>query len=405
MSIVGSKLIGSCSIPLDKAMQLICNDMENLVLSVPSIHGERGNLTIFNMMGSEIGKIELSFRLLSLGVGLIPHIPDNAVVKFKQKTISLDEPKDAIKAKEMADVVLQDIQAVDKPIQVDIFTPGPTVEQIMQTDDEQLQMVAMQTQKGKEQKLKHRNKLLEMADEFFVSNTVCPPPLYFNSEAEPRKPIKPGLTSSDGDFQLTAARDRQGLFVNGASAIGEKSASYNNTFFEDEEDNYSEFSDSTIRHEDKFLDSETEEFVDFTTSKITTKRKPLRKTLLKLLPEESRSQLVARAASFQAPTIVRNMTQFPLINALLSEIVNLQGLGGQMSQVIPSGTPKKTQKMRSPWEESSSPKSPGKQEARKEFLHMKATPRGEHEHTEGGSGYHKGKRSYTIVKHRERLLI
>ena len=389
-------MLGSCSVPLDDSTQLICNDVENLGLSVPSVHGEKGDFTIFNMMGSEIGKVKLGFRLLSLGVGLMPHIPDNAVVKFKEKTISLDESREASKARDTANMVLHDIQAADKPVQVDIFTPGPTVEQIMQTENEQLQTTATQTSKEKRRKKKFGHKSSDLVDDIFVTNTVCPPPLYYNSEAEPKKPMKSGLTFADGIFQYNPASNTQEYFVNGATAVGEGFPRYNDAFQEDYEDEYSEYSDSTIRHEDRFSDSDIEEVVDFGSSKITSQQKLTRKTLLKSTPEESRTQLVSRAKSFQNQNVLYNVTQFPLINALLSEIVNLQGMGPQVSQIITPDTAsqvqQKSQRIRSAWEGLGSPKSARRQETREEFLSRIATPRGEHEH-EGDPGYHKGKRS------------
>ena len=198
----------------------------------------------------------------------MPHIPDNAVVKFKEKTISLDECKEASKAKDKANVVLHDIQAADKPVQVDIWTPRPTMEQILQTENGQPQTTATQTSKEKQRKNKFRNKSSNLVDDIFVTNTVCPPPLYYNSEAEPKKPIKPGLTFADGDFEYNPTRNTQEYYVNGATATGEVFPRYNHAF-EDDEDKYSEYSESTIRHEDRFSDSDVEEVVDFGASKIT----------------------------------------------------------------------------------------------------------------------------------------
>ena len=265
----------------------------------------------------------------------------------------------------------------------------------MQTENGQLQTTATQTSKGKQKKNKFRNKSSDLVDDIFVTNTVCPPPLYYNSEAEPKKPMKPGLTFADGDFQYNPTRNTQEYFVNGATAADEVFPRYNHAF-EDDEDKYSEYSESTIRHEDRFSDSDVEEVVDFGASKITSQRKPLRKTLLKSTSEESRTQLVSRTKSFQTPNGLGNMMQFPLINALLSEIVNLQGLGPQVSQIITPDTASQVQqkspRIRSALEDSSSPKSARRQETREEFLSRIATPRGEHEH-EADPGYHKGKRS------------
>ena len=356
-------------------MLKICNYVENLGLSVPSVHGEKGDFAIFNMMGSKIGNVQLGFRLLSLGVGLIPHIPDNAVVKFKEKTIESTESKEECKARETADMVLHDIQAIDRPVQVDLFTPGPTIEQIMQTESEQLQTAATQTFKHKSKKKRSRS-----VDDMFITNTICPPPLFYNSTMEPRKPVKPGLTFTDGVFEADLASSSH--FINGAVITNEDDSN---------EDKYSEYSDSTIRHEDKFSDSDIEDMVDFGNSKITSQKKPLRKTLLKSSPEESRLKLFERATSIQTPNVLGNLAQFPLINALLGEIINLQGINSHKDTV--DHIKPKSPRVRSAWEVSRSPTSARRESNREEFLQRLATPRREHERPEGDSGYHKGKRS------------
>ncbi|KAK3089350.1 hypothetical protein FSP39_002957 [Pinctada imbricata] len=75
------KLLGNSTLPLDEVMGEITEDIKNMGHTVPSVHGDKGLFKIFSLMGKEIGYIVMGFRLLSLGPGLIPHIPDSAIAK------------------------------------------------------------------------------------------------------------------------------------------------------------------------------------------------------------------------------------------------------------------------------------------------------------------------------------
>ena len=79
------KLLGNSTIGLDCTMEAVYDDICKLGLSVPSVHGEKGVYKIYNLMGAEIGQVVLGFRLRSLGVALLSHIPDHAFVKLAKK--------------------------------------------------------------------------------------------------------------------------------------------------------------------------------------------------------------------------------------------------------------------------------------------------------------------------------
>jgi hypothetical protein len=68
-------------------MRDIMEDIRRLGDTVPSVHGDKGLFKVFNLMGKEIGYIILGYRLMSLGSGLIPHIPANAIVKRQSDSI------------------------------------------------------------------------------------------------------------------------------------------------------------------------------------------------------------------------------------------------------------------------------------------------------------------------------
>ncbi|KAM9345451.1 microtubule-associated protein 10 [Symphorus nematophorus] len=68
------KLVGTSLISLAKVMDRIRQDVTERGASSPSSHGERGVVGICSLTGEKIGSISLSFKVLSLGTSLLPHI-------------------------------------------------------------------------------------------------------------------------------------------------------------------------------------------------------------------------------------------------------------------------------------------------------------------------------------------
>ncbi|KAM3605937.1 uncharacterized protein V6R79_007653 [Siganus canaliculatus] len=71
------KLIGTSLVSLAKIMDKIQQDVTEHGTSAPSSHGERGMVSTYNLKGEKIGSISLSYKLLSLGVSLLPHVVDS----------------------------------------------------------------------------------------------------------------------------------------------------------------------------------------------------------------------------------------------------------------------------------------------------------------------------------------
>lgn len=70
------KCVGTSLVSLAKAMDRIRQDVSERGVSTPSSHGERGVVGVCNLMGENIGSISLSYKLLSLGASLLPHITE-----------------------------------------------------------------------------------------------------------------------------------------------------------------------------------------------------------------------------------------------------------------------------------------------------------------------------------------
>lgn len=375
------KLIGSCTIPLDMTMDKLCDDIVKLGISVPTVHGEKGEYKIYNLMGSEIGNIVTGHRLLSLGMGLMPHIPDHAIAKMgAEKNKTVRRSIDGKRAMETADIILEDIQAADKNIQVSVFAPVPKTDtQNIQTDIEMRQTTASQTEKKKKHKhLKHvqaeRKKASHKTlntDDIFITNTICPPPLFYNCEAaEPEVPLAQGLTFSDGNFVMAPFQQRI-----------EQADSISDTMSESD----------TIRLEDRFSDSDAEDYVDFESSRIIKTegkgpKAPIRKTLTKSSLTKTKSGINWKekvASGTLAPGVFGNLTQFPILNTLMNEILALQGggiAGGQPLQelLVHQGHLQSSPRRKSTPSDSVSPAGPDSQkdkENKEEFLARLATPR------------------------------
>ncbi|XP_038656436.1 microtubule-associated protein 10 [Scyliorhinus canicula] len=75
------KLLGSCLISLADGVEKVRRDVEEHSTAIPSVHGSKGLHALRNLMGEKIGHISVGYRLLSLGGGLLPHIPENQVLK------------------------------------------------------------------------------------------------------------------------------------------------------------------------------------------------------------------------------------------------------------------------------------------------------------------------------------
>lgn len=218
------KLLGNSSLALNEVMDSIKVDIRQNGQTVPSAHGDKGLFKIYSLMGKEIGYIILGFRLLSLGPGLIAHLPEKSIAK-RASEVKLSEPKNVIdeiiEVKKQAQVqsstrqtgpVSQRHQTI-KPHEFDFnntrdmasMTEAEKIDALIQTvelEDDQLiqkakkELRSMQTQTNarRTQKIIEPVKNLKFANDsedenedgvFLKPDIFCPPPMYFNSEAGP----------------------------------------------------------------------------------------------------------------------------------------------------------------------------------------------------------------------------
>lgn len=219
------KLLGNSSLALNEVMNSIQKDIKLNGPTVPSVQGDKGLFKIYSLMGKEIGYLIMGFRLLSLGPGLISHLPSNAFVKRASE-------KQGTKAKQPS--VVEEIMEVREERLTSEAARPVTVEKRHKTDfnktremgsmtevdkcDALMQTVPLEEEKihvaisDKAEKLlktietqtDRRKRQPIKKDEFQVvqddsdsddgviinPNIVCPPPLFYNSKAEPEVQIE-----------------------------------------------------------------------------------------------------------------------------------------------------------------------------------------------------------------------
>ena len=179
-------LVGSTLIPLKKAIDKISSDVYRKGVAVPSFYRDEGVFDVFNLMGSHIAKVKLGFRLLSLGGSLIPHIPTEAFARKITKKVEIGgNVEQAVKG--ALEKVLPEIES--RNLLEEEIADGTTENKMdgeNVTDPQRKDMkhnVEVQTNihardiKSSGQ-LNHKRR--ESEEDIVVTNTVCPPPLYYN---------------------------------------------------------------------------------------------------------------------------------------------------------------------------------------------------------------------------------
>ena len=225
------KLLGNSSLALNEVMDSIVKDIKRHGPTVPSVQGDKGLFKIYSLMGKEIGYLVMGFRLLSLGPGLISHLPSDAFVKRASEKKSSTE-KQIIKPKEptvIEEMIVAREQFTSEAVrptymekkhrrdmnstrEMGSMTQVDKCDALMQTipmEDEKmhvavsekekklLKTIETQTERRKRQPVKNKEDFQVVDDDsdsddaiIINPNIVCPPPLFYNSKAEPEVQIE-----------------------------------------------------------------------------------------------------------------------------------------------------------------------------------------------------------------------
>ncbi|XP_029305857.1 microtubule-associated protein 10 [Cottoperca gobio] len=178
------KLVGTSLVSLEKVMDRIRQDVTEHGVSTPSSHCGRGVVGICNLMGENIGSISLSYKLLSLGASLLPHITERRGLKspsvhggervqqsIMEKNITESLPLDCGKPTSDKSDVSRNIK--------------PSTENSLINEDKRDNgvFVAMHTEHKPRSQIPQT--LKETENDFEEDLTLfCPPHLFYNNSAE-----------------------------------------------------------------------------------------------------------------------------------------------------------------------------------------------------------------------------
>ncbi|XP_071337201.1 microtubule-associated protein 10 [Trachinotus anak] len=187
------KLVGSSLISLAKVMDRIRQDVTEHGVSAPSSHGERRLVGMCSLTGEKIGSISLSYKLLSLGASLLPHIGDiqntrahkgHVQKSIKEKNISIESlPFDH------GNVNSPKLHKSD--VSRNTQSKGPANAKIFMCEDHQDSAAVCVT-------TEHRPRTLKEIENYFEEDLTvfCPPHLYYSNSAEEKS------KNEGGDYKL-----------------------------------------------------------------------------------------------------------------------------------------------------------------------------------------------------------
>ncbi|XP_078129095.1 microtubule-associated protein 10 [Sander vitreus] len=184
------KLVGTSLISLAKAMDRIRQGVTERGVSTPSSHGERGVVDICNLTGEKTGSISLSYKLLSLGASLLPHMTErrgleSTSVHRGQQNITESQPLDCGNVYSPT----PDKPDVSRNIQNDKSLNENTL--INEDKRDNGVFVAMQTDHKPRSQMSQT--LRETENNFEEGSTIfCPPHLFYNNCAEEKSKNKGG---------------------------------------------------------------------------------------------------------------------------------------------------------------------------------------------------------------------
>uniref|UniRef100_A0A8C4T4C0 Microtubule associated protein 10 n=1 Tax=Erpetoichthys calabaricus TaxID=27687 RepID=A0A8C4T4C0_ERPCA len=199
------KLVGSFFVSLSKAIDQIKQEVARRGISMPSCQSERNIHIINNLMGERVGHISMGYKILSLGASLIPHIPENRLLKSgsgepevhiieqeKITTIPLEKEKknkeDPPEPEKSSYSELQSKEDNGSPVLLQwIDIEGKQTEVVVSEQSKDMnQITTTGTQTATRKTKKNRNTQLPERSEFDFAadfSDFCPPPLFFCQSA------------------------------------------------------------------------------------------------------------------------------------------------------------------------------------------------------------------------------
>lgn len=164
------KLVGTSLISLAKVMDRIWVDVADRGAASSSSYGERGRFSVCSLNGEKIGSISLSYKLLSLGVSLLPDVTDSRGIN----SIRVQGKQD--------DCVTETIKSTEllPPECSNDCSPTANGNNLVTEDVEDSACIVIQTENFKSHS--HHTEIEASLEEDLT--VFCPPHLFFCNTAE-----------------------------------------------------------------------------------------------------------------------------------------------------------------------------------------------------------------------------
>jgi len=287
------KLVGSCGVLLNACAHSLYKDIVTNGISVPAVQAEKKELDLCNLTGKKVGSILLGYRLLSLGAALLSHIPTHNIIHLKPKEeidhsvypTDVAVPQSVTKASTVAQQSAtaerwSENAEFDKVIEK-TFTDSQT-----QIEPRSVGCVGTQTSRHRSHTNKPRTPLVSDIDDMITANIVCPPPLFYNS---------------------TLCKKTLCWHQEECSSMWHMA-----------NDDSSWSDDDTIRVEDKYIDADKEaDSAMNLSSRIVKDKHPS--------PLGQSRNVMRSDPAVKLPYYSDDMTGFPVLSALMAEILRFQG--------------------------------------------------------------------------------
>lgn len=207
-----AQLLGSTSIRLNAVADELMKCREENGVTSPSASGGRGVFAVFNLMGSRVATVELGYRMYSLGPALATHLQiqrdkSGEATRLNGRTVGDGER-----------IRQGDVQTVSIQTGDEMVSSAVTAHSVADVREDMTRLsTKSRANKTETEHVDHPDSICkdgrtEEGEEVYITNTVCPPPLFYNSEAiDPLLPChshtdrtenEDGDTTSDADSEI-----------------------------------------------------------------------------------------------------------------------------------------------------------------------------------------------------------
>ncbi|KAM9847497.1 microtubule-associated protein 10 [Aulostomus maculatus] len=180
------KLVGTSLISLAKVMGRIRQEVAELGVSTQSAHGERGLVNISNLSGEKVGSISVSYKLITLGVSLLPGMMENRGLEDIMVHRGQNPQEDSKKINVTTKSICSECEDVQGSTQDEPHVQSHENLNVEKQDDS----VCISTQKPRCQTPQTPQENKHCLDEDLT--VFCPPHLYYRNSGEEERMHKRG---------------------------------------------------------------------------------------------------------------------------------------------------------------------------------------------------------------------